>query len=57
MNKKSKKRIDLLNKRVKKLQLQLAGVKQQLDEPEEATRLEDEIVAVQKELEELKAEK
>ena len=57
MNKKSKKRIDLLNKRVKKLQLQLAGVKQQLDEPEELTRIEDDIAAAKKEIEELKAEK
>jgi DNA-binding FrmR family transcriptional regulator len=55
MNKKTKKRIDLLNKRLQKLRAQLSGVKQQLDEPEEATRLEDEIAEVLREVEELKA--
>ena len=35
MDKKAKKRIDLLNTRLQKLRLQLAGAKKQMDEPGE----------------------
>ena len=38
MDKKAKKRLDVLNKKLQKLQQQLAGAKQQMDEPEEAAR-------------------
>ncbi len=54
MDKKAKKRIDLLNTRLQKLRLQLAGAKKQMDEPEEAARLEKEIATVAAELEKLK---
>ena len=43
MDKKAKKRIDLLNKRLQKLRQQLSGAKKQMDEPGEAERLEAEI--------------
>lgn len=54
MDKKAKKRIDLLNQRLQKLRQQLAGAKKQMDEPEEVTRLEREIKEVNAELEKLK---
>ena len=43
MDKKTKERIDLLNKRLQKLRQQLSGAKKQMDEPGEAERLEAEI--------------
>ena len=43
MDKKAKKRIDLLQPKLQKLRQQLAGAKKQLDEPEEVKRLESEI--------------
>ncbi len=54
MDKKAKKRIDLLNQRLQKLRQQLAGAKKQMDEPEDVTRLEREIQEVNAELEKLK---
>lgn len=55
MDKKAKKRIDLLNTRLQKLRLQLAGAKKQMDEPGEVTRLEKELAEVTAELEKIKA--
>ncbi len=57
MNKKIKKKIDVLNTRMQKLRQQLAGAKQQMDEPDEVTRIESEIAATEAELAELKAQK
>ena len=54
MDKKAKKRIDLLNSRLQKLRLQLAGVKKQMDDPDDAARLEKEIAEVHAEVEKLK---
>ena len=54
MDKKAKKRIDVLNVRMQKLRQQLAGVKQQVDDPEDAVRLEREMKDVLAELEKLK---
>ncbi len=54
MDKKVKKRMDLLQQRLQKLRLQLAGVKKQTDEPEEVRRLEKEISETAAELEKLK---
>jgi predicted nucleic acid-binding Zn-ribbon protein len=54
MDKKSKKRIDLLNKRLQKLRQQLAGAKQQMDDPDEVERIEAEMTAAQEELTRLK---
>ena len=54
MDKKAKKRIDLLRKRVGELQPRLAGAKKQLDDPEEVRKLEAELAAAQAEIEKLK---
>ena len=55
MDKKAKKRIDVLNQRLRKLRQQLSGHKQQNDDPEELARIEREIADAQTELTELKA--
>jgi archaellum component FlaC len=54
MDKKAKKRIDLLQPKLQKMRQQLAGAKKQLDEPEEVNRLESEIAAVEAELRKLR---
>lgn len=54
MDKKAKHRIDVLNQRLQKLRQQLAGARQQSDEPDEVPRLEREIKAVSEEVEKLK---
>lgn len=54
MDKKAKKRIDLLQQRLQKLRLQLAGAKKQMDDPDDVRRLEREIGEVSTELEKLK---
>ncbi|HXT60408.1 MAG TPA: hypothetical protein VN699_17325 [Pirellulales bacterium] len=54
MDKKAKKRIDLLQQRLQKLRQQLAGAKKQMDDPDDVRRLEREINEVGSELEELK---
>jgi hypothetical protein len=55
MDKKAKKRIDLLNQRLQKLRQQLAGARKQPDEPGDVSRLEKEIAEVDAELTRLKA--
>ena len=54
LNKKQKKQLDVEHKKLKQLQLQLAGAKGQLDDPEEVQRLEKEIAATNGRLEKLK---
>ncbi len=54
MDKKVKKRIEVLQVRAQKLRLQLSGAKQQTDEPEEVSRLQKELAAVNDELQLLK---
>jgi archaellum component FlaC len=54
MDKKAKKRIDLLNQRLQKLRQQLAGARKQMDDPADVKRLEREIEDVNSELEKLK---
>lgn len=56
MDKKHKKKIDVLHQRLHKLQQQLAGMRKQNDEPEELARLEKEVAAANAELEKLKSE-
>lgn len=56
LNKKQKKNLDLDHKKLKQLQLQLAGAKKQMDDPDEVRRLEQEIVATQARIDKLKAE-
>ena len=55
MDKKAKKRIDLLQQKLQKLRMQLAGAKKQVDDPADITRLEKEIAAAEAELRSLKA--
>jgi hypothetical protein len=50
MDKKAKKRIDLLRKKIGELQPRLAGAKKQMDEPDEIRQLEAEIAAAQAEI-------
>jgi cob(I)alamin adenosyltransferase len=54
MDKKAKKRIEVLQPKLQKLRMQLAGAKKQRDEPGDIERLEAEVAAVEKELRELK---
>ena len=54
MDKKAKKRIDLLRKKISDLQPRLAGAKKQMDDPEEVRKLVAELAAAQAEIEKLK---
>ncbi len=55
MDKKAKKKIEVLRQRIQKLQQQLSGAKSQMDDPEEVTRLEEELSKAKSQIEELKA--
>jgi hypothetical protein len=55
MDKKAKKRIEVLRKKIADLQPRLAGAKKQMDEPDEVRRLETEIAAAQAEITKLQA--
>ena len=55
MDKKAKKRVEVLRKKIEKLNLQLAGAKQQEDEPGEVAALEAEIAKFKQEMTQLKA--
>jgi peptidoglycan hydrolase CwlO-like protein len=55
MDKKAKKRIDLLNKKVTDLQQRLAGARKQMDDDSEVRQLESELAAAKAEIEKLKA--
>ncbi|HVC98088.1 MAG TPA: hypothetical protein VND64_30740 [Pirellulales bacterium] len=54
MDKKAKKRIELLQTRLQKLRMQLAGTKKQMDDPADVARLERDIADAASELEKLK---
>ncbi len=54
MNKKIKKKLEVLRAKVQKLQKQIAGARQQSDEAGEVARLEAELAKAQEELEALK---
>ena len=54
MDKKIKKKLDKANQKIQKLQQQLAGAKQQDDEPGEVARLEKEIAETRAEVEQLR---
>jgi hypothetical protein len=54
MDKKAKKRIEVLQPKLQKLRLQLAGAKKQMDDPDEVRKLEAEIAAIESELKGLK---
>jgi len=55
MDKKDKKRIEVLQLRIAKLQQQLAGAKKQPDDPAEVPRIERDLAAAHAELAALKA--
>ena len=54
MDKKAKKRIDVLQPKLQKLRMQLAGAKKQMDDPEEVRKLSEEIAAIERELKQLR---
>lgn len=54
MDKKAKKRIDLLHGKLQTLRQQLAGAKKQMDEPDEVRNLEKQIAEAERELATLK---
>lgn len=54
MDKKQKKRMDVLHQKIAKLQQQLTGAKRQPDDPAEIPRLERELAAAHAELAGLK---
>jgi peptidoglycan hydrolase CwlO-like protein len=54
MDKKAKKRVELLNKKVNDLQQRLAGARKQMDDPREVAQLESQLAAAQAEIEKLK---
>ena len=55
MDKKAKKKIEVLRQRIQKIHKQLAGARQQDDEPGEIERLENEIAQAQAQIEKLKS--
>lgn len=57
MDKKAKKRIEVIQPKLQKLRQQLAGAKLQPDDPQDVINLENEIKALTAELEKLKTEK
>ena len=56
MDKKAKKKIDVLRKRITVFQQKLAGATQQMDDPAEVEQLRKEIAAAQEQIEKLKGE-
>jgi len=55
MDKKAKKRIEVLRKKIDQLLQRLAGAKQQPDDPDEPARIQSEINAAKEEISKLKA--
>ncbi len=54
MDKKAKKRIDVLQQKLQKVRLQLSGAKKQMDDPQDVVRLEREVADIESELKKLK---
>jgi uncharacterized membrane protein len=54
MDDKTKKRIEMLHKKMSEIQPRLAGSKQQMDDPSEVRQLEAEIAAAQAEIDRLR---
>ena len=57
MDKKAKKRLDVINKKLQALGPRLAGSREQADDPQELKQLEDEIGKLEAEAAEIKASK
>ena len=56
MDKRAKKRIEVLRTRIANLQQQLAGARKQMDDADEVKNLEKQLAAAEAELAKLKAE-
>jgi DNA-binding FrmR family transcriptional regulator len=56
MDKKQKKRIQMLNVRLQNLHQQLSGARKQMDDPAEVKALEQQVAAAEAELEKAKKE-
>ena len=54
MDKKAKKKIDVLRQRLAKLHQQLAGARKQMDDADEVRRLEQDIASAESELQKIK---
>jgi predicted nucleic acid-binding Zn-ribbon protein len=54
MDKKIKKRIEVLRPKIQKLHQQIAGARKQMDDPEELQRLEKELATAEAELAKIK---
>ena len=54
VDKKAKKKIEVLRKRTQTIQQRIAGAKEQTDEPDEIERLQQELADVKAEIERLK---
>lgn len=57
MDKKAKKRLEILRQKLEKNQKLLAAAKQQTDEPDEIVNLESQIESIKTEIAEIKAQK
>ncbi|MBM3998662.1 MAG: hypothetical protein FJ297_03795 [Planctomycetes bacterium] len=57
MDKKARKKIDVLNQKLQALRPKLAGARRQLDDPSEVARLEEEIRGIEAEIERLRGSK
>lgn len=57
MDKKQKKRIEVINKKLQSLRPRLAGARAQADEPGEVKQLEDEIASLEAEAKEIRESK
>ena len=55
MDKKDKKRIDVLNQKLQKLRQQLSGARKQMDDADEVRRLESQVAEAELELQRLKS--
>jgi DNA-binding FrmR family transcriptional regulator len=57
MDKKQKKKIDVLHQRIQSLRQQLAGMKKQMDDPDEVKAVEQQLATAEAELQKLKEAK
>jgi len=54
MDKKSKKRLEVLRQKQEKFRKLLTAAKQQTDEPDEVSKIEEQLVQIQSEIDEIK---
>ncbi len=56
LDKKQKKQIDVAKKKIAQLRLQLAGAKQQMDDPADVQRLQQEIANLEAQIKKIQSE-